>query len=275
MSFSTADPYGARDHARAMAGTHVLTMPTLPASEAADRPGGVPSEAMVWEEVIAGGGYAAKRIGRGARLRLTDLEGDACVSMLLFNAEQPTERLNVADTLKVQWNAYLGTGQLLLSDMGRVMMSIVEDEAGSHDALCGASNERGNDAKYGSGANYGEAPNARDRFKIAVAKFGLGAKDIHPCINWFKGVRVGPDGETELGRAPAPASRSLTLRAEMDLIVVFANCPHVLDARSDYTVTPVRVTAWRGEVTPTDDPVRNATPEGQRAFLNTEDYFCR
>ena len=32
-------------------------------------------------------------------------------------------KLNVADTIKVQWNGYLGEGKLLLSDMGRVLMS--------------------------------------------------------------------------------------------------------------------------------------------------------
>jgi uncharacterized protein YcgI (DUF1989 family) len=49
----------------------------------------------------------------------------------------------------------------------------------------------------------------------------------------------------------------------------------VLDPRSEYRVTPVRATAWRGPVTPPDDPIRNATPEGQRAFENVEDYFRR
>lgn len=67
----------------------------------------------------------------------------------------------------------------------------------------------------------------------------------------------------------------MLLRAEMDVIVVIANVPHVLDPRSEYSVTPLRVTAWRGPVTPQDDPIRNATPEGQRAFLNVEDYFRR
>ena len=67
----------------------------------------------------------------------------------------------------------------------------------------------------------------------------------------------------------------MLLRAEMDVIVVIANVPHVLDARPAYSVTPLRVTAWRGEVTPETDPIRNATPEGHRAFLNVEDYFRR
>jgi len=67
----------------------------------------------------------------------------------------------------------------------------------------------------------------------------------------------------------------MVLRAEMDVIVVIANCPHVLDPRDEWTVTPLRVSAWRGAITPPDDPVRTATPEGLRAFLNVEDYFRR
>ena len=59
------------------------------------------------------------------------------------------------------------------------------------------------------------------------------------------------------------------------MIVVIANCPHVLDPRTNWTVTPLRATAWRGPVTPADDPVRTATPEGLRAFENVEDYFRR
>ena len=269
MTTSTADPHGARDHARAMAGTRVEAMPTLPA-HAADAPEGV-----VWEETIAPAGYASRRLVRGTRLRLIDVAGDACASMLLFNAEMPTERLNVADTLKVQWNGYLGVGRLLLSDMGRVMMTVIEDGAGTHDAFCGASNEASNTRAYGHGANYGPQPNARDRFMLGVAKHGLGRKDVHPCINWFKGVRVAEDGTTEPQIGPFAPGRTLLLRAEMELVMVLANCPHVLDPRADYTVTPLRATAWRGEAAAQEDPLRTATPEGLRAFLNTEDLYAR
>ena len=272
---NTADPSGARDHARAMAGTKVEAMPTVPATGAAHLPPGVAASEMIWDETLAAGGYASRQINRGARLRLTDLYGDACASLLLFNAERPVERLNIADTLKVQWNGYLGAGRLLLSDMGRVMASLLEDTAGTHDAFCGASNPASNARRFGDGFNHGAHPSARDRFSLGVAKFGLGRKDIHPCLNLFKGVRIGAGGEATAQIGPFPPGRHVTLRAEMDLIVVIANCPHVLDPRPDYSVTPLRASAWRGPVTPVDDPVRNATPEGLRAFLNVEDYFRR
>jgi uncharacterized protein len=269
MSSSTASAFAARDHARAMAGTKAEAMPIVPPA-ANDAPG-----AVIWEETIAPGGYAARRLARGTRLRLVDLAGDACASMLVFNAECPAERLNVADTVKVQWNGYLGAGRLLLSDMGRVLLSILEDDAGTHDTFCGASNEAANARRFGDGSNYGPHPNARDRFFLAVAKYGLDRRDVHPCVNWFKGVRVAADGATQPEIGPFAPARAVVLRAEMDVIVVLANCPHVLDPRPGYVVTPLRATAWRGDVTAECDPVRTATPEGLRAFLNTEDYYRR
>lgn len=274
MTGALADPLAARDHARAMAGTVVEAMPVLPPA-ADDLPEGVADADLLWEETIAAGGYATRRLSRGTRLRLIDLKGDACASLLVFNADMPTERLNVADTVKVQWNAYLGAGKLLLSDMGRVLMSLVADDAQTHDAFCGTSNAATNGAKYGDGSNSGPHPNGRDRFLLGAAKHGLQRRDVHPCVNLFKGARIEADGAITPQIGPFEPGRSVILRAEMDVIVVIANCPHVLDPRPDWTVTPLRATAWRGPVTPEDDPIRIATPEGLRAFLNVEDYFRR
>jgi urea carboxylase-associated protein 2 len=274
MTAALADPMAARDHARAMAGTVVQAMPQVPPA-ADDLPSDVFAVDLVWEETIAAGGYATRRLARGSRLRLIDLDGDACASVLIYNAEMPSERLNVADTVKVQWNAYLGADKLLLSDMGRVLMSILEDDAGTHDAFCGTSNAATNQAKYGEGRNSGSFPNGRDRLLLGSAKHGLQRRDVHPCINLFKGTRIEADGTITPLVGPYQAGRAIVLRAEMDVIVVIANCPHVLDPREQWTVTPLRVSAWRGPVTPETDPIRTATPEGLRAFLNVEDYFRR
>ena len=40
-------------------------------------------------------------------------------------------------------------------------------------------------------------------------------------------------------------------------------------------VTPLEVTAWRGEPAAAGDPIRSATPEGERAYLNTEQEAAR
>lgn len=274
MSQALADPKAARDHARAQGSTRVEAMPILPPL-ADDLPEGVSSDDLLWEETLAAGGYASRRLARGARLRLIDIGGDACASINIFNAELPTERLNVADTVKVQWNAYLGTGKLLLSDMGRVLATILEDDAGTHDAFCGASNGASNARKYGEGRNSGAFPNGRDRLILGAAKHGLTRRDVHPCVNLFKGTRIEANGAINPDVGPFALGRTVILRCEMEVIMVIANCPHVLDPRPVWHSAPLRATAWRGPVTTETDPLRNATPEGQRAFLNTEDYYRR
>jgi urea carboxylase-associated protein 2 len=268
-----ADPNAARAHARAMEGTVAEAMPVLPPA-AHDLPVGVAASDLLWEETIAPGGYASRRLPRGSRTRLIDCAGDASASILIFNAEMPTERLNVADTVKIQWNAYLGPGKLLLSDMGRAMMSIEADDAQTHDAFCGASNAASNARRYGAGGTWSQFPNARDRLLLGAAKHGLGRRDVHPCVNLFKGVRIADDGSTVLDAGPFKPGRAVTLRAEMDVILVIANCPHVLDTRP-WSITKLRATAWRGPVARADDMIRNATPEGRRAFANVDDYYRR
>lgn len=274
-----SDPILAKEHARSLGSTVVESMPILP-PRADDLPEGVSQDDLIWEETIAAGGYAIRRINRGGRLRLIDLQGDACASFQIFNAEMPTERFNIADTQKVQWNGYFGVGEgkarLFLSDMGRVLMSILEDTAGTHDGFCGASNEELSSAKYGVGEKKGRYfLNTRDRFLLGVGKHGLGRKDVHPCVNLFKGVVIEEDGAITPQIGPFEPGRQVILRAEMDLMLVIANCPHVMDPRPDWTSTPLRATAWRGPTAPEDDPVRNSTPEAYRAFLNVDDYYRR
>jgi hypothetical protein len=266
-------PLKARDHARAQASTVVRAMPTIPASTAKDLPAGVTAQDVVWDETLDAGDYCARILKAGTRLRLTNLEGDACANLLAYNADRPIERINVADTIKVQWNAYLGKGKLILSDMGRVLLSIIEDTCGNHDTICGPSTEKSNARKFGHGENYSPYPNARDRFLLGLLKFGLGKKDIAPNINLFKGVRVGEGGGLQFIPRSSKPGDYVELRAEMNVLIVVANTPHVLDPRTKYTCTPVRLTAYRGPATAQDDPIRVATPESARAFQNTDDYF--
>jgi len=270
---STETTWAAREHARAQDGARVLTQPTIPARLATDLPAGVDADDVVWDEVLGAGGCASKRLARGTRVRLTDLEGDACVSVLCLNAELTSERLCIADTVKVQWNAYPRRGTLLLSDLGRVLATIVDDVSQRHDAFCGPSTRATNDARYGDGRVEGSAPNARDRFLVAVAKHGLSARDVHPCLTLFKGVRVALDGRISWDGAPTEPGRYVELRCELPLLLVFANTPHVLDERKAYTCTPLRITAWRAPRTTVDDEFRGASPEARRAFENTDDYL--
>lgn len=258
---STATTRAARDHARAQGGTTVECMPLVPAPDGA-----------VWAETVPGGGYTHKMLARGTELRLTDPYGDACAHLLLLCADRPWERLSTADTAKVQWNAYLGAGSLLLSDQGRVLASLTADDSGRHDLLCGTSTAARNTARYGDGSPQGPSPAGRELLRLAAAKHGLGTRDLAPGVSFFQGVRVADDGSLQFTGSAGPG-RSVTLRAEMPLTVLVANVPHPLDPRTDYRCTPLRLHARAGAPTRPGDPLWEATPEGRRAFLNTADHL--
>lgn len=270
---STATTTAAREHARAMEGTVVATMPTIPPTAAVDLPDGVEATSVVWDETVAGGGYTSLTVARGTHVRLLDTEGDACAGVLLHRVGHPSERLNVADTVKVQWQAYLCEGQLLLSDMGRVLAAIVTDTSERHDTICGTTNTAANAERYGNGSLAGPTPNGRDLFALSLTKNGRTRREVAPNVNFFKGTRVAPDGTINLlgvdedERTPGT---EVVLRAELDLLLTIVNVPHPLDDRATYTVTPLRVTAWRGAPAGADDPIRLATPEGRRAYENCE-----
>ncbi|WP_133913456.1 urea amidolyase associated protein UAAP1 [Streptomyces sp. NBC_00582] len=267
---ATATTYGARAHARAQEGTGAEAMPVVPA---ADWPA-PPCEAghLVWAETVAGGNYTHRVLARGTELRLTDLRGDACAHLLLHVDGRPWERLNVADTVKVQWNAYLGEGVLLLSDQGRVLASLIADTSGRHDALAGTSTLARNTARYGDGTPQGPSPAGRELFKLAAAKNGLEPRDLPPSLSFFQGVEVREDGTLDFTGSAGPGG-SVTLRAEQDLVVLIANVPHPSDPRADYVSTPLEVLAWRAAPTRPGDPLWDATPEGRRAFLNTAEFL--
>ena len=261
----------ARADARAQGGRTSEWMPYLPASSSPVRPDDVDPARLVWAETVAPGGYTHKVITRGTVLRLEDPTGDACAHLVLHNALERVERLNVADTQKVPWQAYLGANHPLLSGDGRVLATITADTSGRHDALCGTTTDAWNEHKYGAAGPEGLFPSGRGNLVKAAAKHGLTGRDLPPSVSFFQAVRVASDGNLEWHGSAGPGTY-VDLLAELDLLVLLANVAHPLDPRPDYVVGPLRVHAWRGAPTGRDDDRFTATPELHRAYLNTIDY---
>ena len=218
---------------------------------------------IIHQEVIPAGWYWTTRLMRGEGLRIVNADGASCVSLLAWNATDISERLNYADTVKVQWTAALRKGRVLLSDMGRVLLSIVEDTGGGHDALAGASSAATNAAKYGDGFR-----NTRDNFTLAAGKLGLERRDVHACVSFFAPVVVNTDGTLGWNENGRNKGDFIDLRAEMDLLIALSNCPHPLDPTIDYQYDAATVIRFHGNAMSSDDLCRTATAEAARAFEN-------
>ncbi|WP_040796094.1 DUF1989 domain-containing protein [Nocardia higoensis] len=238
---STASTVAAREHARAQEAAATIAEPALPA--------GIDPAEITFARRIPAGGYANVVLGRGTRVRLGDPDGAACAHVLLLRADAPWERLNVADTVKVPWQAYLGAGHPLLSDQGRVLATVLADESARHDALCGPS------------------PRARQAMRLAAAKQGLEPRDVAPSVSFFRGVRVEADGGlVATGSAGAGATVDLIVHLPVTLLVV--NAEHALD---DTAVTDLDLVAWHAPADLLTE--HNTDPEYRRAVRNTEEAW--
>ncbi|MFG6446210.1 urea amidolyase associated protein UAAP1 [Microbacterium sp. P07] len=260
----------AREDARARA-TESEWMPYLPPASAPFAPADVEPSSLRWAETVAPGGYTHLRVARGTRIRLEDPHGDACAHVLVFNAVNPAERLNVADTQKIPWQAYLRDGHPLLSGDGRVLATVVADTSGRHDAFCGTTSDAWNEQKYGDALPEGPTPSGHGLLWLAASKHGLTSRDLPPAVTFFQGVRADAEGSL-VWHGSAGAGTRVDLRAELPLILLVANVPHAADPREDYVVGPLRVIAWTERPTGEDDDVFFASPERTRAYRNTIAY---
>lgn len=230
-----------------------------------------------FEEIVPPGSNWSHVLKRGTTLRLTDPEGGANVSALLYNFELTCERLNLPDTLKCQHTARLTTGHCLYTDMGRILVSITADTCGWHDPLAGCSNARIIAQKYGE-LNYQTARNdwhrnGHDNFLRELGKYGLGERDLAMNINFFQKVTAEPDGRMQWHAGNSKAGDYVDLRAEMNTLVVLNTCLHPLDDSPAYAPKPVHLTVWNSPPPGPDDVCRNSCPENQRGFILTERYF--
>jgi len=243
----TATTAGARAHAREQHGRTADTMRHVPAASApANLLTGLPEGAianLIWAESLAFGRYTTMNLARGTRIRLTDTQGDACVHALLYRAAALHERLNIADTVKVPWQAYPGAGHPLLSDAGRLIATIVADTSTRHDALTGATTVEGNTARYGAGTAHSASPAARELLTLGALKSGLGPRDVAPSLSLFKGVSVDPSGGITFTGGAGPGA-AVELLLQMDAVLVLANTAHPLDPRANFTGTAVDIVAW-------------------------------
>lgn len=233
-------------------------------------------ELLLWDEPLVGGAHWSGLLRRGNSLRLTDVQGGANVSAVFYNADEKLERYNMADTLKAQHTAYLTTGVVCYSDMGRVLCSITADTCGWHDTLGGVSNAKTVAQKYGS-ARYEEHrndyyKNGYDSLINELGKYGLGKRDLASNVNFFSKVTVDSSGNLIFHPDHSKKGSYVDLRFEMNTLVVLSTCQHPLDPALHYEPRTIHLTAWQSGTAPADDACRNRCPENQRGFINTERY---
>lgn len=228
----------------------------------------------ILDTVLPGGASWSRVCRRATALTLEDVEGGANVAALLYRSSDPLERYCMPDTLKAQHLSRLTTGVALYSDMGRVLASITSDTCGWHDTITGHTTGRIVSERWGE-LSYQDARNdwrrsARDALLVELAKYGLGARDLVANINLFSKVAVDEQGGLRFVEGNSPPGASVTIRFELDTLVVLSSAPHPLDPTAEWRPRPVRLVIEPVATAAPDDPVRLACPENERGFAASE-----
>ncbi|ACE83953.1 urea amidolyase associated protein UAAP1 [Cellvibrio japonicus] len=237
---------------------------------------------LIYTTTLPGNGHWSLELRRGSLMTITDIEGGANVGMLFYNPRNLLERYNAPDTLKCQHTFKLERGNCLYSDMGRIFASIVEDHSANgagnwHDTVCGTSNARSVALRWGQRDYQTDRnqwlQNGYDAFLVELAKYGLSRADMASNINWFSKVVADDAGNIHLDTGNACAGNSVSLRFEMDTLVVLHTCPHPLNNAENYPFKPVQIELGEADPVTADDYCKNFRPENQRGFQNNELYY--
>jgi urea carboxylase-associated protein 1 len=193
------------------------------------------------DATVQAGQHWGRVLEKGERLRLIDLEGRQAVDFLCYNADNPAERYNAADTMKIGGKLWLERGSKIYSDMGNVIFTVTDDTVGFHDTVGGCCSAESNRVRYA----VWPTPNCRDNFLAALGKFGLGKKDIVANINFFMYVPVGLKGEFAIREGRSRPGDHVEIEAGMRALAVLSNCPQRYNPASGGNPSPIRAVVWR------------------------------
>ena len=238
----------------------------------------IKSDKVVLNEILPSSVKWSKIIKRGQTIQLKALDENASLSAMFYNASNVYERFNSADTVKIQWNAFLNKNKVLFSEMGRVLFAITQDSTdGLFDTLGGISNPRIIKENFKENATYESCRNAyyksdRENFLIELGKYGMGKKDMIPALNLFRKVDVKEGYKLELNPRCAKKGDVIELTALMDVLLILSNTPHSMDKTGIYNPSDIEISIFES-VPFKDEDYIDFSDEAKRGFINTNRYF--
>ena len=173
----TSSTVAARDHARAQGTRRAVFQPTVPPADAVGVVDGsgspVAPERLLWDDIIGPGGYTSRWSFRGARvLRLTDLRRRRLRRPARVQRRRSRSSGSTSPTpSRSSGRPTSARGSLLLSDMGRVLMTIVADTCGApRRAVRRVDRARATTRGTATAACTATHPNARDLLRAGAGQ---------------------------------------------------------------------------------------------------------
>lgn len=182
---------------------------------------------------------AAANVKAGQTIKIVNTSGKQVVDTWAFNARDLEEHLSMEHSRMSICKLVPVVGDMLTTNRRRPMLAFVEDTTpGDHDTLMAACDMR----RYELLGAVGYHDNCTDNLRNALQALGLSSRTT-PCpLNLFMNVPWTSDGHLSFDRPTSEAGQYVSLRAEMDLVIVFSTCPQDMTPINDMKSTDVHVT---------------------------------
>jgi len=172
--------------------------------------------------VIAGGHGGHINLKAGESLRIVNIEGSQVVDVWAFEQSDPAEFLSTEHTRSCLQKLIPAPGDMIYTNLRRPMFSITEDTSpGIHDMLLSACDEQ----RYSLLGHVGYHRNCADNLRDAMQQAGVLLPEIPSPFNVFENVLIGENGELSIEAPLVRAGQSITMKAELDVLVVLSTCP--------------------------------------------------
>lgn len=164
----------------------------------------------------------AVALNQGQSVRVINTHGQQVVDTWAFRRDDLTEFMSMEHSRTSLGRIIPKVRQSMTTNRRRPILSLVEDTSGGiHDTLLAACDRY----RYELLGCEGYHDNCTDNLAAALAVLGLTPPETPSPWNLFMNIPVAPDGSVSFEPPVSGPGDHLTLRAEMDCIVVFSACP--------------------------------------------------
>ena len=161
------------------------------------------------------------RLNAGDRFKCVDLEGHQCGDLFAFNAADIREYASTEHTRVMHNRLFPRVGETFVTNKRESILYFeADDTPGKHDMLIAACDP----TRFALLGVEGWHPSCQENLQKVMEGFGFSDIEIPSPINIFTNLPVGEDGTLRWEPALTEADDSITLRAQMDCLVVLTAC---------------------------------------------------
>jgi uncharacterized protein len=178
------------------------------------------------------------RIAAGQAFRVIDVDGGQVADTFAFRAGDVSEYHSAEHTRAYVSRLFPRLGEHFVTNHRRPILTFEDDASpGEHDMLCAACDPE----RYTGLGVEGWHASCQENLRTAMAELGFDAVEVPQPINLFMNIPVREGGELGWEPAPTRAGDAVTLRAEMDCVVVVSACPQDLVPINNGNPTPIAI----------------------------------